>query len=251
MATPVYPLSPSDLSDDEWALLSTLIPSAKPGGRPRSVEVRRILTGIFYVRRSGCAWRSLPREYGPWPTVYKSVFALLPPNQDGGDGDHRQEVDREFLVPCRHPAELLEPIDAALHAVALPIELPVKGALRALVALGRDGAADAMLAQVAADCTAAVALVADEALGASARPTSPARTLDGSCLQERDEDALLVALTSRQQQGEGLAVPLGADVELGGEAASAPPERLLVLPPLTRRAPAACWWARMLVVELT
>lgn len=67
MAAPVYP---SALSDDEWALLSPLIPPAKPGGRPRSVKIRRILNGIFYVLRSGCAWRYLPSEYGPWPTVY-------------------------------------------------------------------------------------------------------------------------------------------------------------------------------------
>ncbi len=67
MASQVYP---SDLSDEEWALLSPLIPPAKPGGRPRSVEIRRILNGLFYVLRSGCAWRYLPAEYGPWPTVY-------------------------------------------------------------------------------------------------------------------------------------------------------------------------------------
>src|SRR5690242_9516453 len=67
MASPVYP---SDLSDDEWAMLSPRIPAAKPGGRPRSVEIRRILNGICYVLRTGCAWRYLPREYGPWSTVY-------------------------------------------------------------------------------------------------------------------------------------------------------------------------------------
>lgn len=67
MATQVYP---SDLNDDEWALLAPLIPPAKPGGRPRSVDVRRILNGLFYLLRSGCAWRYLPREYGPWQTVY-------------------------------------------------------------------------------------------------------------------------------------------------------------------------------------
>jgi putative transposase len=47
-----------------------LIPAAKPGGRPRSVEIRRILNGLFYGQRSGGAWRYLPAEYGPWPTVY-------------------------------------------------------------------------------------------------------------------------------------------------------------------------------------
>jgi transposase len=61
---------PSDLSDQEWALLAPLLPPPKPGGRPRRVDLRTILDGIFHVLRSGCQWRLLPREYGPWSTVY-------------------------------------------------------------------------------------------------------------------------------------------------------------------------------------
>ncbi len=60
----------SDLSDAEWTLLEPLIPPAKAGGRPRSVNMRQILNGIFYVLRSGGAWRLLPHEYPPWSTVY-------------------------------------------------------------------------------------------------------------------------------------------------------------------------------------
>jgi transposase len=50
------------VNEDEWALLAPLIPAAKPRGRPRSVEIRRIVNGVFYILRSGCAWRYLPRE---------------------------------------------------------------------------------------------------------------------------------------------------------------------------------------------
>jgi putative transposase len=60
----------SDLSDAEWAILEPLIPPAKPGGRPRSVNMRLMLNGIFYVLRSGCAWRLLPHDYPAWSTVY-------------------------------------------------------------------------------------------------------------------------------------------------------------------------------------
>jgi len=60
----------SDLSDQEWAILEPLIPPAKSGGRPRSVEMRQILNGIFYMLRSGCAWRLLPHDYPAWSTVY-------------------------------------------------------------------------------------------------------------------------------------------------------------------------------------
>ena len=54
MAIPVYP---SDLNDEEWALLAPLIPTSKPHGRPRSSDMRRITNGVFYVLRTGCAWR--------------------------------------------------------------------------------------------------------------------------------------------------------------------------------------------------
>ncbi len=63
-------LYPSDLSNAEWAILEPLIPAAKPGGRPCIWTRRHVMNGIFYVVRSGCQWRLLPREYPPWKTVY-------------------------------------------------------------------------------------------------------------------------------------------------------------------------------------
>lgn len=61
---------PTDLSDAEWTILDPLIPPARPGGRPRSRSMRVILNGIFYLLRSGCAWRLVPREFGPWSTIH-------------------------------------------------------------------------------------------------------------------------------------------------------------------------------------
>ena len=62
---------PSDLTNKQWELLSPLLPAAKPGGRPRTVELREILNAILYVLRTGCAWRMLPHDLPPWQTVYK------------------------------------------------------------------------------------------------------------------------------------------------------------------------------------
>ena len=62
---------PSDLTDEQWELLSPLLPAAKPGGRPRTVELREVLNAILYVLRTGCAWRMLPHDLPPWQTVYK------------------------------------------------------------------------------------------------------------------------------------------------------------------------------------
>lgn len=61
---------PSELSDQEWAIMAPLLPLPKTGGRPRTVNLRVILNGISSVLRSGCQWRMLPRDYGPWSTVY-------------------------------------------------------------------------------------------------------------------------------------------------------------------------------------
>ncbi len=61
---------PSDLTDSEWQLLHPLLPAAPKRGRPRERDLREILNGIFYLTRSGCAWRMLPKDFGPWPTVH-------------------------------------------------------------------------------------------------------------------------------------------------------------------------------------
>ena len=61
---------PTDRTDDEWWVLEPLIPPAKPGGRPRSVDPREIINALRYLLRSGGAWRLLPHEFPPWPTVY-------------------------------------------------------------------------------------------------------------------------------------------------------------------------------------
>jgi transposase len=61
---------PSDLTDAEWVLVERLIPPAKHGGRKRSVDVREVLNGIFYVLSTGCQWPALPKDLPPKSTVY-------------------------------------------------------------------------------------------------------------------------------------------------------------------------------------
>jgi putative transposase len=61
---------PSDLTCTQWKRLKRLLPEAKPGGRPRSVDLREVLNGIFYIVRGGCAWRMMPTDLPPWSTCY-------------------------------------------------------------------------------------------------------------------------------------------------------------------------------------
>jgi len=64
---------PSDLTDEQWAILGPMIPptkQSKRGGRPRQVDVREVLNTIFYLNRSGCQWDMLPHDLLPKSTVY-------------------------------------------------------------------------------------------------------------------------------------------------------------------------------------
>jgi putative transposase len=61
---------PSDLTDEQWAIVAPLIPSAWPGGRPRRVDMREVLNALFYRTREGCTWRALPHDFPPWRTAY-------------------------------------------------------------------------------------------------------------------------------------------------------------------------------------
>ena len=64
------PRYPSDLSDAEWAILKPLLSSAEKRGRPPKWPLRHVADAVFYLLRSGCSWRMLPREYPPWQTIY-------------------------------------------------------------------------------------------------------------------------------------------------------------------------------------
>lgn len=67
------------LGDAQYRLIEPLIPAAKPGGRPRTTDMRRMLDGLFYVVRTGCQWRHLPPPpaFPPWPTVYGYFRSFL------------------------------------------------------------------------------------------------------------------------------------------------------------------------------
>ena len=74
MVTESMPRSmyPSDLTDEQWAILEPLIPPARQnrGGRPRDVNLREVVNTILYLNRSGCQWNMLPHDLLPKSTVY-------------------------------------------------------------------------------------------------------------------------------------------------------------------------------------
>ena len=63
---------PTDLTDRQWDCIKELVPKAKPGGRPRSLDMREVINAILYVVVTGCQWRMLPKDYPKRQSVYHS-----------------------------------------------------------------------------------------------------------------------------------------------------------------------------------
>ena len=61
---------PSDLTAAEWVIVEPMIPPARHGGRKRSINVREVLNGIFYILWTGCQWKALPKDLPPKSTVH-------------------------------------------------------------------------------------------------------------------------------------------------------------------------------------
>jgi putative transposase len=61
---------PSDITDEQWALIEPHLP-VYPGGRPRTTNLRDVVDAIFYILRTGCQWRYLPRDFPPRSTVWR------------------------------------------------------------------------------------------------------------------------------------------------------------------------------------
>jgi putative transposase len=83
---------PTDLTDEQWAILEPLIPPAKTGGRKREVNMREVVNAIFYLDRTGCQWDMLPHDLLPKSTVYDYFAAWR------NDGTWQRLVD---ALRCR------------------------------------------------------------------------------------------------------------------------------------------------------
>jgi putative transposase len=70
----------TDLNDAAWAWIAPYLLAARSGGRPRTTAPRAVLNAIFYLLRTGCQWRLLPREFPRPGTVYHYFRAW----KDGG-----------------------------------------------------------------------------------------------------------------------------------------------------------------------
>jgi transposase len=88
---------PSDVTDEEWALVAPLIPPPKPGGNKRTRDMREVVNGLMYVLSTGCQWRAIPKDLPPRSTVYDYF--------DRWDHDGTvQRLHHALYVKCREQA---------------------------------------------------------------------------------------------------------------------------------------------------
>jgi transposase len=154
------------LSDEQYALLAPLIPPAKPGGRPRTTDMRRLLDGLFYLVRTGCQWRHLPPPpaFPPWRTVYgyMRAFANL----------GVWEAMRHQLVVMLRERDGKEPSPSTTILDTQSAKTTEKGALVVMTRPRRSRAASATSRSTARDCCSALP---------STPPMSRTRTAPGTC----------------------------------------------------------------------
>src|ERR671936_731995 len=60
---------PTDLTGAQWAFVEPIIPAQEGAGRPREVDLRRVVDALMYLDRTGCQWRMIPLDFPPSGTV--------------------------------------------------------------------------------------------------------------------------------------------------------------------------------------
>ena len=88
---------PSDLTDEEWALIEPHIPPARRGGNKRQVDIREVVNGLMYVLSTGCQWRAIPKDLPPRSTVNDYLHRW----DDDGTLDR---IHHALYVKCRELA---------------------------------------------------------------------------------------------------------------------------------------------------
>ena len=134
------------LSDEQYALLTPLIPPAKPGGRPRTTDMRRLLDGLFYLVRTGCQWRHLPPPpaFPPWRTVYEYMRAFTSAGV--------WESIRHHLVMMLREREGKEPSPSATIVDTQSVKTTEKGGLAATARPRRSRGASATSRSIPQAC---------------------------------------------------------------------------------------------------
>ena len=111
----------TDLADEPWGILQPLIPAAKPGGRPRDVDMREVINTILDLNRTGCPWDMLPHDLLPISTVYAYVA------QWRRDGVWQPRMDALRAAVRRPQAPAKEPTPSAASIESQSVKTTEQG----------------------------------------------------------------------------------------------------------------------------
>src|SRR5262249_28082152 len=89
---------PSDVTEEEWAVIAPLIPPARRGGRKRTVNMREVFNGVLYLLSTGCQWRAIPKDLPPRSTLFHYLAGWE------ADGTLRR-IQALLYGQCREQAE--------------------------------------------------------------------------------------------------------------------------------------------------
>ena len=87
----------SDVTEAEWSVIEPHLPAPKLLGRPRKIELMAVVNALFYIARTGCQWRMLPRDFPHYSTVQRYFYAWR-------DDGTLERINFELLVQAREAA---------------------------------------------------------------------------------------------------------------------------------------------------
>src|SRR6516162_2379001 len=101
---------PTDVTDGQWPLIELLIPPAKHGGAPRTVNLRLVFNTILYVNKTGCQWAMIPKDLAKRSTAFDYFSAW---KQDGTWQKMLDTLRRQVRLEAgREPAPQKAAIDS-------------------------------------------------------------------------------------------------------------------------------------------
>jgi transposase len=114
---------PTDMTDEQWELIQSLLPPDKKTGRPRTTDLRAVVNAIFYIVVAGCAWRMLPKDFPPCKTVYHYFRAWR--LDKTWESIHHKFVEWERVAQGREPVPSAASMDSQSVKTATIAAAPV------------------------------------------------------------------------------------------------------------------------------